>query len=298
MPRIEPRIVKHEIITYLDAKPIWKHHRAFNPQKAPAIKENVEKLLNVGFIYPFPLIDWVSNPVPVNNKQGTIHVCMEFHDLNKAYPKDNFLTPFIDQILDKCEGSEVFSFMDRFLGYNQIQNKPKDQNKMTFICPWGTFAYHKMPFNLKNAKETFQRAMTFAFHDLNHIVEDYLDDLASHSHKRADQSTYLWLVFERCRYYRIWLNPHKFIFCIRSSHLFRFLVFETGIMVDLLKVEEILRLPPPCTIRQLQGLQVLAHILAGECFPFSFIPWMTKCEEGGLKKPPQMGFNQSQGAFC
>jgi hypothetical protein len=72
----------------------------------------VEKLLNAGFIYPVPLTEWVSNPIPMNKNQGTIHVCMDFRDLNKAYSKDNFPTPFIDQILDECTGNEVFSFMD------------------------------------------------------------------------------------------------------------------------------------------------------------------------------------------
>jgi hypothetical protein len=214
MPGIDPRIVEHEIRTYLDAKPVRQCLRAVNPRKAPAIKAEVEKLLNVGFIYPVPLTEWVSNPVPVNKKQGTIRVCMDFRDLNKACPKDNFPTPFIDQILDECAGSEIFSFMDGFSGYNQIQIKPEDQHKMTFICPWGTFAYRKMPFGLKNVGATFQRAMTFTFHDLKHIVEAYLDDLAAHSRKRVDHVTHLRLVFERCRYYRIWLNPHKCIFCV------------------------------------------------------------------------------------
>jgi hypothetical protein len=118
MPGIIPCIVEHDIRTYLDAKPIRQHLRVVNPWKAPAIKEKVEKLLNVGFIYLVPLIEWVSNPIPVNKKQGTICVCMDFHDLNKACPKDNFLTPFIDQILDECAGSEVFYFMDGFSGYN------------------------------------------------------------------------------------------------------------------------------------------------------------------------------------
>jgi hypothetical protein len=62
----------------------------------------------------FPLTELVSNPIPVNNKQGTICVCMYFGDLNKACPKDNFLTPFIDQSLNECVGSEVFSFMEGF----------------------------------------------------------------------------------------------------------------------------------------------------------------------------------------
>jgi hypothetical protein len=76
-----------------------------------------------------------------------------FSDLNKACPKDNFPTPFIDQILDECAGSEVFSFMDGFSGYNQIQIKPEDQHKTTFICPWGTFAYRKCLSALKTLEQ-------------------------------------------------------------------------------------------------------------------------------------------------
>jgi hypothetical protein len=139
----------------------------------------VEKLLNIGFIYSVPLTEWVSNPVHVDKTQGTIYVCMDFYDLNKACPKYNFPTPFIDQILDECTRSKTFSFMDRFLGYNQIQIKPEDQHKMTFIFPWGTFSYRKMPFGLKNVGATFQCAMTFVFHDLRHIVEAYLGYLCS-----------------------------------------------------------------------------------------------------------------------
>ena len=112
--------------------------------------------MKVGFIYPIALTKWVSNPVPVDKKQGTIRVSTDFQDLNKSYPKDNYPTPFIDQIIDAYAGSEVFSFMDGFSKYNQIQIKLEDQHKTTFICPWGTFAYKKMPSGLKNVGETFQ----------------------------------------------------------------------------------------------------------------------------------------------
>jgi hypothetical protein len=96
MPGIEPSIVEHEIKTYLDARPVRQCLRSINPRKAPIIKVEVEKLLNVGFIYPVTLTEWVSNPIPVNKKQGTICICMYFQDLNKACPKDNFPTPFIE----------------------------------------------------------------------------------------------------------------------------------------------------------------------------------------------------------
>ena len=123
--------------------------------------------------------------------------------MNRACPKDNFPTPFIDQILDECAGSKVFSFMDGFFGYNNIHIKTKDQHKTSFICPWGTFAYQNMPFGLKNVKATFQQAMTFAFHDLKKIIEVCLDDLATHSRLRVHHPYHLRLVFERCRYYQV-----------------------------------------------------------------------------------------------
>ena len=84
----------------------------------PTIKVEIEKLLKAGFIYPIPLMKWVSNPIPVDKKKGEIHICTNFPDLNRACPNDNFTTPFIDQILDECEGSKVFSFMDSFSRYN------------------------------------------------------------------------------------------------------------------------------------------------------------------------------------
>jgi hypothetical protein len=115
---IDPRIVEHEIMTCLDANSVRQKLHPVNLQQAATIKAEVEKLLKSGYIYPIQLTEWVSNPIPVNKKYGTIHVCMDFHELNKACSKDNFPTPFIDQIIDECAGCEVFSFMDGFSGYN------------------------------------------------------------------------------------------------------------------------------------------------------------------------------------
>ena len=143
--------------------------------------------------------------------------------------------------------------MDGFSGYNQIQIKPEDQHKTTFICPWGTFAYKKMPFRLKNAGATFQRAMNFAFHDIKAIVEPYLDDLPTHSRKRIDHPDHLRLIFEQCTYYKIRLNPHKCVFCVESRRLLGFIVSNRGIHLDPLKVDAIVNMPPR-SIRQLQSL--------------------------------------------
>ena len=100
--------------------------------------------------------------------------------------------------------------MDIFSGYNQIQIKPDDEHRTEFICPWGTFAYRKMPFGLKNAGSTFQWALTLIFHDLKSIIEVFLDDLAVHSRQRMRHSYHLRLVFERC---------HQFLGQVKSSQV-------------------------------------------------------------------------------
>jgi hypothetical protein len=170
MMGIDPDIVVHDIKTYPGIKPVRKRLCPVHPHKEAAIKLEVEKLLKAGFIYPMALTDWFSNLVLIDKKQGTIHVCIDYRDINKGCPKDNFPTPFVDQIVDNFAEREIFSLMDGFSGYNQINIVPTYQNKTTFIFPWDTFTYRKLPFGLKNVSATFQRVMSYAFHDIKHIV--------------------------------------------------------------------------------------------------------------------------------
>jgi hypothetical protein len=101
------------------------------------------------------LTDWVSNIVPVNKKQGTIRVYVYYRDINKSCPEDNYPTPFVDQIIDDCADREIFSLLDGFFGYNQINILPTDQHKIDFIFLCGTFAYRKLPFGLRNVGMIF-----------------------------------------------------------------------------------------------------------------------------------------------
>ena len=108
MPGTDPSIFVHEIKTYPGATPVHQKLRQVHQRKAVAIKEEVEKRLRDGFIYPVPLIEWVSNIVPVKKRQGTIRVYIDFKDLNWACPKDNFPTPYINQIINNSAGSVIF----------------------------------------------------------------------------------------------------------------------------------------------------------------------------------------------
>jgi hypothetical protein len=154
-----------------------------HPSKVAAIKDEIDKLHIARFIYPIAYTSCVSKTIPVNIKHGIIHVCTDFHNINHACPKDNFPTPFINQIIDEYDGHKALSLMDGFSGYNQIQIHPTDQYKTSFTTPWGTFSYPFMPFRLKNTGTTFQRAMNYVFHDITHIILTYLDDLTAQSKK-------------------------------------------------------------------------------------------------------------------
>ena len=129
------------------------------------VKEELDKLLEVGFIYPVPHSEWVSPIVMVPKKNGKIRICQGFRKLNAATKKDYFPLPFTDSILDAVAGHECYSFLDGFSGYNQVKIAKEDQLKTTFTTDWGTFAYKVMPFGLCNAPATFQRVMTQAFQD-------------------------------------------------------------------------------------------------------------------------------------
>ena len=106
-------------------------------------------------------------------------VCIDYHKFNSTTRKDHFPLPFIDQMLERLAGHSHYCFLDGFLGYNQIAIAPKDQEKTTFTCPFGTFAYRHMPFGLCNALTTFQRCMVSIFsYYVENIIEVFMDDFS------------------------------------------------------------------------------------------------------------------------
>ena len=116
----------------------------------------MQKLLAAGFIKPIQHLRWLSNIVPVNKKNGQIRYCVDFRNLNKVCSKDEFPLPNMDLLIDSMARSAMFSFMDGFIGYNQIRMAPKDAEKTAFRTPMGNFYYTVMPFGLKNAGVTYQ----------------------------------------------------------------------------------------------------------------------------------------------
>ena len=144
--------------------------------------------------------------------------------------------------------------MDGFSGYNQIKMAPEDMEKTTFVTEWGTFCYNVMPFGLKNAGETYQRAMVALFHDIiHHEIEVYMDDMIAISQTEEEHLDHLQKLFERLKKYKLRLNLNKFTFEVRSGKLLGFIVSGKGIEVDPSKVKEIQEMPAPHTEKEVRG---------------------------------------------
>lgn len=131
-------------------------------------------------------LDWIAN-IALIKKDGRVRVCVDYRDLNWASLKDDFLLPHIDILVDSTAEFELFSFMDGFSGYNQIQMKVEDKSKTSFMTSRGTFCYKVMPFGLKNTGATYQRAMVSLFHDMMHKeIEVYADNMIAKSKQGND----------------------------------------------------------------------------------------------------------------
>nr|GFB49946.1 reverse transcriptase domain-containing protein [Tanacetum cinerariifolium] len=172
---IDPEFCSHKILLEEEHSPKVQSQRRVNPKIHDVIKKEVEKLLDARLIYPISDSPCVS-PIHCVRKKGGMtvikndenelvptrlvtgwRVCIDYRKLNKATRKDHFPLPFMDQMLEGLAGNEYYCFLDGFSGYFQIPIDTKDQEKTTFTCPYGTFAYKRMPFGLCNAPGTFQR---------------------------------------------------------------------------------------------------------------------------------------------
>ena len=283
---IPAEVCEHKIVLEDDAKPVRQRQHRLNPKYSLMVKEELDKLLEVGFIYPVPHSEWVSPIVMVPKKNGKIRICQDFRKLNAVTKKDYFPLPFTNTILDAVAGHKCYSFLDGFSGYNQVKIAKEDQLKTTFTTDWGTFAYKVMPFGLCNAPATFQRVMTQAFQDqLRLFMEIFLDDFCTFSTLK-DHLSCLSKCLDQCDKYGISLNSDKCTFGVPYGKLLGHIVSLAGIATDPDKVRLILALARPDTVSGVRGF--VGHVSYYRRFILLFalicLP-LTKL----LKKPPPDG---------
>ncbi|RVW76674.1 Transposon Ty3-I Gag-Pol polyprotein [Vitis vinifera] len=229
MKGIHPSIASHRLNVFSTARPVRQKIRRFHPERQRVIRNEVDKLLEAGFIREVSYPDWLANVVVVPKKEGKWRVCVDYTNLNNVCPKDSFPLPRIDQIVDSTSGQGMLSFLDAFSGYHQIPMSLDDEEKTAFITPHGLYCYKVMSFGLKNASTTYQRLMTKIFKPLiGHSVEVYIDDIV--------------------------LNPSKCAFGVSAGKFLRFMVSQRGIEVSPDQVKAVMETPPPRNKKELQRL--------------------------------------------
>ncbi|XP_052877211.1 uncharacterized protein LOC108451631 [Gossypium arboreum] len=223
MPRLNTDIVVHRLPIKEECKPVQQKLRRMRPDVLLKIKEEVKKQFDSGFLPVVKYSELVANIVPVSKKDGKVWMCVDYQDLKKSSPKDNFSLPHIDTLVDNMTGYSFFSFMNGFSGYNQINMYPEDMEKTTFVTMWGT------------------------------EIEVYVADMVAKSRTEKEHVQVLRKLFLRLRKFQLKLNPSKCTFGARSGKLLGFVVNEKGIEIDLDKVEAIQELHPPRTQKEVRG---------------------------------------------
>ncbi|GJT41303.1 reverse transcriptase domain-containing protein [Tanacetum coccineum] len=265
---IDPRFCTHKILMEDDYKPTVQSQRWVNPKVHEVIKKEVLKLFDAGMIYPIFDSPWVSPVHCVPKKRGITvvanegneliltrlvtrwRVCIDYWKLNEATRKDHFPLPFMDQMIERLAGNEFYCFLDGFSGYFQIPIDPQDQEKTTFTCPYGTFAYRRMPFGLCNAPGTFQRCMMAIFYDMiEKTMEVFMDDFSIFRDSFDSCLSNLEKMLKRCEDTNLVLNWEKCHFMCREGIVLGHKISKLGIEVDRAKVDVIAKLPHPTTVK-------------------------------------------------
>jgi len=127
MPGINSEVICHKLSIKADNKPVKQKPRRMNEEWSHAISDEVEHLLRAGFIREKFYPDWLSNPVLVKKKNGKRRVCIDFINLNEAYPKDSYPLSRIDQLVEATAGHELLNFIDAYSGYNQHGSKSRSR---------------------------------------------------------------------------------------------------------------------------------------------------------------------------
>ncbi|GJR59616.1 reverse transcriptase domain-containing protein [Tanacetum coccineum] len=235
------------------------------------VKKEIVKLLDTGIIYQIADIPWVSlihcvpkkggitvvtneneELVPIRTVMGW-RVCIDYCKLNEATAKDHFPLPFMDQMLERLIRNKYFCFLNGFSGYFQIPIDPNDQEKTTFTCPFGTYAYRRMPFGLCNAPTTFQRCMLAIFHDMiKEFVKVFMDDFSVFGNSFDKCLSNLDKMLQRCKDAHLVLNWEKCHFMVKEGIVLGHKVSSAGLEVDKAKIDAISKIPPLLTSKVLE----------------------------------------------
>ncbi|GJW55825.1 reverse transcriptase domain-containing protein [Tanacetum coccineum] len=196
-----------------------------------------------------------ANPVMVKKSDGGWRICVDFTDINKAYPKDCYPLPEIDWKIESLLGFRLKCFLDAYKGYHQIQMVEEDEDKTAFYVGEGVFCYKKMSFGLKNAGATYQWLMDKVFNrQIGRNLEAYVDDMVIKSTFEKEMLKDIRETLKRLRSINMKLNPKKCSFDVEDGPFLGHLITKHGIKANPSKVKAVTDLDQPRTLKDVQSL--------------------------------------------
>jgi hypothetical protein len=253
-------VIEHSLNVDPSFRPRKQRLRKMSDDKVEGARNEVKRLLSAGVIREVTYPEWFANTVMVKKANGKWRTCIDFTDLNKACPKDEFPLPRIDSLVDAVASLELMSLLDCYSGYHQIWMRKEDEPKTSFITPSGTYCYLRMPKGLKNAGGSFSRMTAKVLHSqISRNVLTYVDDIIVKNTKQENHVADLQEMFANFRQAGLKLNPEKCVFRVNKGKFLGCLVSTKGIEANPSKIEAILRMEPP---NSKKGAQQLAGRLA------------------------------------
>ncbi|XP_014499249.1 uncharacterized protein LOC106760312 [Vigna radiata var. radiata] len=255
MSGIHPEVITHRLSIFREARPVTQKKRRLGTEKRAVVQKEVDKLISAGFIHEITYTTWLANVVMVKKSNGQWRMCVDFTDLNKACPKDNYPLHSIDRLVYGASGRMVLSFLDAYSGYNQIPMYAPNQSHTTFITEQANYCYEVMSFGLKNAGATYQRLMDKIFHNqIGQCMEVYVDDMVVHSCSHQQHLRDLTEVFQQLKRYDLRLNPSKCTFGVSAGKFLGFMLTSRGIEANPDKCRAILEMKTLTKLKEVQCL--------------------------------------------
>jgi hypothetical protein len=247
---VDRDIIKHALKTDEKITPkkqkLWKMYE----EKVNTVEVEVQRLQDTKVIREVMYPVWLDNTVQVKKKNGKWRMCMDFTDLNKACKKDDFPLERVDKVVDDAANSEMLSLLDMFSGYHQIRVRKEDEEKTSFITPFGTFCFVRMPEGLKNAGCTFSRMIEIVLHpQLQRNILAYVDNIVVKSIQRKDHISDLSERFANLKETNLRLNPEKCVFGIHKVKVLGCLVSTKGIEENPDKIKALIEMQDPVSMK-------------------------------------------------
>ncbi|MFG1569926.1 reverse transcriptase family protein [Staphylococcus aureus] len=259
LPGMPPdREIEFTIDTFPDTRPILKTPYRMAPAELKELKVQLQDLLDKGFIRP-SVSPWGAPVLFVKKKDGSMRLCIDYRELNKATVRNKYPLPRIDDLFDQLQGATVFSKIDLHSGYHQLKIKPDDVPKSAFRTRYGHYEFLVMPFGLTNAPAAFMDLMNRVFRPfLDKFVVVFIDDILVYSKNRAQHAEHLRTVLQTLRENQLYAKLSKCEFWLSSMSFLGHIISAEGISVDPKKVEAVVDWKRPASVSEIRSFLGLA----------------------------------------